>query len=158
RWSRLMSRRLLVTRLAFCVLVIVPGTPGLGRAQFAAGAVPKGAKIAVEFDKTEFFVGENILRHFVIETKGPEALSINGGGDYRGASRSLRFHVTLTDEKGTPVAAPDPSHFCMGGISHSPGGAPGKKHYQSLQLLRYARLEKPGVYKVQASHDLGWTP
>lgn len=130
----------------------------LAHAQTEVAEVPKGAKITIEFDKAEFFLGENILLHFVIENTDAEAFSINLGGDYRGASRSLRFHVTLTDEKGVEVADPDPSSFCMGGLSHSPSIAPGQKHYESLQLLRYARLEKPGVYKVRASHDLGWTP
>src|SRR5262249_40146930 len=34
---------------------------------------------------------------------------------------------------------------------------PGKKHSETVSLLRYLRFQNPGTYKIRVSHDLGWT-
>src|SRR5262249_51522013 len=47
--------------------------------------------------------------------------------------------------------------FCMGGLGHAPRVEPGQKRYESIPLLRYRRIDQPGVYKIQVSHDLGWS-
>jgi hypothetical protein len=119
--------------------------------------VPAQARVSVELDQKEFFLGENLLLHFCIENVGTEPFSISLGGDYRGASRSLRFQVQALDAQGKPCDDPDPTGFCMGGLGHSPTVQPGKKHYESIPLLRYRRIEKPGVYTIRVSHDLGWS-
>jgi hypothetical protein len=118
--------------------------------------VPENAKVYLELGKKEYLLGENIFVHFCVENTGTEDIHINVGGDYRGASRHLRFSVTATDADGKAVADPDPSGFCMGGLSSSPAIKPGGKHYESLPLLRYCRFEKAGTYKLLVSHDLGW--
>jgi hypothetical protein len=131
----------------------------LGAARTAGGEdtpVPAHARVSVELDKKEYFLGENVLLHFCVENTGKGPFQINLGGDYRGASRHLRFKVQALDAAGKPCDDPDPSGFCMGGISHSPTVEPGQKRYESIPLLRYRRVERPGVYKVQVSHDLGW--
>jgi hypothetical protein len=119
-------------------------------------AVPADAKVSVLLDKKEYFLGENILVHFVVENAGKGLFSITMGGDYRGASRALSFHVTATDAEGKQAADPDPSGHSLGGIRYSPELKPGQKHYASLQLRRYRRLERPGVYTIRVAHNLGW--
>lgn len=120
-------------------------------------AVPPGARVSLHLDKERYFLGENVLVHFCVENAGTEAFGIDLGGDYRCASRHLRFSVTATDAQGKKVPDPDPSGYCLGGKGYCPTIPPGARHYESLPLLRYCRIEKPGVYKLRASHDLGWT-
>ena len=119
--------------------------------------VPEDAKIALRFNKQQYFLGENVAAEFCVENTGRGIFYIDLGGDYRGASRSLRFHVKATDDKGMEVADPDPSPFCMGGLSATSKLEPGTKHCETIPLLRYCRFERPGVYRVRVSHDLGWT-
>jgi hypothetical protein len=126
-------------------------------AQDKADPVPEHVRLSLVFDKEQHFLGENILVHLCIENVGKEAFLIHRGGDYRGASRHLRYHVSATDEKGNAAADPDPSGFCMGGLSSWREVAPGTKQFDSLPLMRYCRFEKPGLYKIRVSHDLGWT-
>ena len=68
----------------------------------------------------------------------------------------MRFKVTATDADGNEMPDPDPNPFCMGGIGCSPKLKPGESWYQSLQLWRYRRIEKPGKYTIRAKHDFGW--
>ncbi len=92
--------------------------------------VPAGARVSIELDKNEYFLGENVLLHFCIENSGKEPFQIDLGGDYRGASRHLRFNVKALDAAGKLCDDPDPSGFCMGGLSHSPTVEPGQKRYR----------------------------
>lgn len=118
--------------------------------------VPENARVRLVLDKEQFFLGENILAHFYVENAAGEAFEISVGGDYRGASRSLRYVVTATDKQGNTVADPDPSGFCMGGLGWSPRVEPGKPFCRSLPLMRYCRFEQPGTYTIRVKHDLGW--
>jgi hypothetical protein len=120
--------------------------------------VPAHARVGLLLDKKQYFLGENILVHFFVENTGHEAFSINLGGDYRFASRHLRFSVTATDAQGREVPDPDPSGFCMGGLSGDHEVKPGTKHIESLPLLRYCRFEKAGIYRLRVAHDFGWRP
>ncbi|HKB40931.1 MAG TPA: HEAT repeat domain-containing protein, partial [Gemmataceae bacterium] len=79
------------------------------------------------------------------------------GGDYRGATRQLRFSVVATDERGREVADPDPHQMCLGGLVGPREIKPGQKHYESLALLRYRRFDRPGTYRLSVSHDFGWS-
>ncbi len=119
--------------------------------------VPDGARVTLVLDKPQWFLGENILVHFCLENIGGKPFHFSYGGDYRGASRSLRFKVTATGPDGKPVADPNPSDFCMGGLGSEPELAPGHKFYFSLPLIRYCRLDQPGRYTLRVKHDLGWT-
>jgi hypothetical protein len=119
--------------------------------------VPEHAKVAIELDRKEYFLGENVLLHFCIKNTGTKPFSIELGGDYRFASRSLRFKVAAFDAAGKLCEDPDPSGFSMGGLVSRPVVEPGAMHYESIPLLRYRRIEHPGVYKIQVAHGLGWT-
>jgi hypothetical protein len=119
--------------------------------------VPAHARVSVELDRKEYFLGENVLLHFCIENTGKGPFQINLGGDYRGASRHLRFKVKASNAAGKLCDDPDPTGFCMGGLSHSPAVQPGTKRYESIPLLRYRRIVDPGVYTIEVSHDLGWS-
>src|SRR4051794_34729244 len=67
---------------------------------------PAGAEIALETDRTEYWIGENVLVHFVVKNTGAEPFAISTGGDYRGAPRHLRFQVTAVDEQGREAEDP----------------------------------------------------
>lgn len=119
-------------------------------------AFHEGARVTLLFDKEEYFLGENILVHYCLENTNETPFWIEMGGDYRDASRSLRFKVTATDENDKPVDDPDPSEFCLGGLGSSSEVKPGYKHSSYLPLTRYRRFEKPGIYTIRVVHDLGW--
>jgi len=118
--------------------------------------VPEGARVILELDKEAYFLGENLLVHYVLENTGDAPFKISMGSDYRGASRALRFKVSATGADGKTVPDPDPSGFCMGGMGWTPTVKPGEKYIASLALTRYCRFEKPGVYTLRVRHDLGW--
>ena len=121
------------------------------------GPVPEGARVTLEMDKPQYFLGENILVHFRLENVGDKPFSYSYGGDYRGGSRSLRFKATATGPDGKPVADPDPSGFNLGGLGGTSELKPGGRVYWSLPLIRYCRLDAPGRYTLRAHHDFGWT-
>ena len=83
-------------------------------------------------------------------------IKIKVGGDYRGASRSLRFKLTARDASGAEMPDPDPEKFNFGGMGYAPEIAPSDKWCQSLALMHYARIDAPGTYALTATHDLGW--
>jgi len=126
--------------------------------QWGAKDLPfaEGAKLTLALTKKEYFLGENILLHYCLQNNGKEPFKIDMGGDYRAATRSLRFVVRVLDAKGEKVADPDTSNFNMGGLSFQPEIKPGDTYFESLPLARYCRFEKPGVYNVKVTHDLGW--
>ncbi|HRI54526.1 MAG TPA: HEAT repeat domain-containing protein, partial [Pseudomonadota bacterium] len=118
--------------------------------------VPAGARVRLEAGRSEFFLGENVLVHFILENVGSQPFEMAFGGDYRGASRALRFKVTATDEAGRIAEDPDPSPLNFGGLGGTRTLKPGERFVQSLPLMRYAQLERPGRYKIVATHDFGW--
>jgi hypothetical protein len=119
--------------------------------------VPAGAKVTLELTQTEYMLGEPIDVKFVVENVGKGIFPIEHGGDYRGASRHLRFHVAAYDEQGKLVEDPDPSGFCMGGMGGGHSLTPGGKQSFDVPVLAYRAFEKPGVYRLEISHDLGWS-
>ena len=120
------------------------------------GTVPAGARLSLELDKRAYFLGENVLVHLVVENVGLTPFSIEMGGDYRGASRHLRFSVSASDGSGRAVPDPNPSQPCLGGLGYSKHLKPGEKYYESLPLLRYRRFDRPGIYRLRVAHDFGW--
>jgi len=125
-------------------------------AHFADQSVPKGAKVTLKTDRTEYFLGENVLVHFILENTSDKPFKACFGGDNRGASRSLRFIVTATDESGNVAEDPDPSKMCFGGMMSGGEVKPGENYTKSLELMRYCRIVKPGRYTIRATHDFGW--
>jgi len=122
----------------------------------AKNPVPEGAKITIECDRHEYFLGENVLLHFILENTGDKPFEADFGGDYRGATRHLRFKVTATDESGRMAEDPDTSGFCGGGFGGARKLNPGEKFIQSLPLMRYRRILQPGRYAIHMTHDYGW--
>lgn len=122
----------------------------------ATQPVPEGAKVTLELDRPDYFLGENVLVHFVLQNTGDKPFEASWGGDYRGASRHLRFKVTATDEAGQAAEDPDPAHNCWGGLGGPRTLKPGENFTTSLPLMRYCDIVKPGVYTIRATHDFGW--
>lgn len=136
---------------------VLPACP----AQFSfqpppTGSVPEGARVTLESDRTNYFLGENILIHFILENTSQEPFSASFGGDYRGSSRALRFLVSAVDESGHEAEDPDPHPICFGGLMGSQTLKPGQKYLQSLALMRYRKLLHPGRYSISIAHDFGW--
>ena len=133
----------------------------LAIASTSAGAgekrpIPSGAKLSLHFEKDVHFLGENVLVHLCVENTAPMPFTIDLGGDYRGSPRHLRFKVLAIDEQGKDVPDPDPNPMCMGGLGYSKEIKQDEKHFETFQLLRYRRFEKPGTYRLRVTHDFGW--
>jgi hypothetical protein len=118
--------------------------------------VPDGAKVTLATDRPEYFLGENVLLHFILENGGTKPLEADFGGDYRGASRHIRFQVTATDEQGRLAEDPNPNPSCFGGMGGPRVLGPGERFVESLPLMRYRRILKPGRYTITVKHDFGW--
>jgi hypothetical protein len=113
-------------------------------------------RVVVSIDKPTFFLGENVLIHYCLENTSVAPFQVSYGGDSRGASRSQRFKMALTDDQGIAVADPDPTNYHEGGLGGTLTIAPQGQWCQSLPLMRYARIERPGSYTIRVVHDLGW--
>ena len=121
---------------------------------------PDTLKLSLRADRTEFFLGENILLHYCIENQGQGVPELSTGGDYRGGTRADRFKVSVIDGAGREMPDPHPRQGYQGGMM-SPGGfdpKPGQTWFEDVFLLRYRSIEKPGDYTVTVFHDLGWGP
>lgn len=139
------------------IAACVGASAGHAAAQQSITPPPPGrARVVLSTDRPRFFLGENVLVHYCIENTSSTPFQIRHGGDYRGGSRSQRFKMTLTDERGAAVADPDPSGYHEGGSGAAPTIAPQGHWCQSVQLMRYARVDLPGVYTIRVVHDLGW--
>ena len=49
--------------------------------------MPVGARVTLEVDRPEYFLGENVLVHFILENTGSQPFEADFGGDYRGTTR-----------------------------------------------------------------------
>jgi hypothetical protein len=135
---------------------VVTAEQSTGKYQKQPAEVPADARVSIILPRKVYFLGESITAQFCVENVGKGLIQISTGGDYRFASRHLRFHVTAADDQGTQVVDPDPSQFCMGGLGSEGPHYPGKKECMEVPLLAYCRFDKPGTYTVRISHDLGW--
>lgn len=131
-------------------------TPPSASARGAVTPAATDAHVELSVRKSSHFLGENVLVDFCFVNGTDAPVKIDVGGDYRGSSRSLRFKLDARDSHGTVMPDPDPEKFNMGGLGYSPEIAPSEKWCQSLQLMRYARIDAPGTYAITATHDLGW--
>lgn len=124
----------------------------------SSAKVPANYKLRATFDKPKYYTGENATVTFSVENTGKEPITIETGGDYRGTVRSTRFHVRAVAADG--VAAPDPhpdaAKYCMGGLGGPRTLNCNERAEFALSLPLYARIDRPGRYKVTVSHDLGW--
>ena len=116
----------------------------------------EGARVTLQSDRSSYFLGENVLLHFCVENLGNDPISVDMGGDYRGAPRSLRFKVKAFDDQGRLLEDPHPDPLCFGGLGGKTEIKPGKAFVASLALAHYRRIPKAGRYHIVVSHDLGW--
>lgn len=118
--------------------------------------MPDGIKISLVNDKTNFFLGENILLFYRIENTGSKPFNISVGGDYRGSSRADRFKVTAISATGKQVADPTPVTMNFGGIMPNSEIKLGDVWFENVYVLKYCRFEEPGTYTIHVFHDLGF--
>jgi hypothetical protein len=119
--------------------------------------LPIGFKVSLVGDRTNYFLGENILLYYRIENAGLSPFEISVGGDYRGSTRADRFKVSAVSADGTLVADPTPLMLNFGG-GLSPLGEikPGGEWFENVYVSEYCRFDSPGTYTVRAFHDLGF--
>lgn len=154
-----MKTKIVVTAvmIALGLSLRVVARPQSDWAMSGTNPVPEGATVRVVFDKEQFLLGEDVIVHFVLENTGTTPFSYSTGGDYRGASRALRFIVTATDEAGVQAEDPDPERMCFGGLCGPAELKPGEKKEFNLALMRYCDIAKPGRYTIRVTHDFGWS-
>ena len=107
-------------------------------------------RVTIEAEKKQYFIGEEIYINHVLENVGKVSFEYNKGGDYRGATRHLSYHIEAVHEDGTEMPDPDPNQMCFGGLSSTMKLAPGQKDTERLDLLAYRRLDRPGKYRISA--------
>jgi WD domain, G-beta repeat len=118
--------------------------------------VPVGAKVTLKTSKARYIFGEEIFVDFELNNVGRRPFRFETGGDYRGAPRHMRFHVEAIHADGEAMPDPHCPPIYFGGLSWGGEVVPGAKHTERLDLLAYRRLERPGRYRIRASHDFGW--
>src|SRR5512138_2608720 len=135
-------------RAVVLTVIVLAGSIAHG----APAVKPGPARVELAVRKPTHFLGENVLVDYCVVNTGTAPITIEVGGDYRGSSRSLRFKLAVTDGKGVAQPDPDPVPMNFGGLGYSPAIQPGKKWCQTLQLMRYARIDAPGTYTITATH------
>jgi len=119
--------------------------------------LPVGFKVSLVGDRTNYFLGENILLHYHVENVGATTFKISTGGDYRGSTRADRFKITAVSADGKLVADPTPLMRNFGGGMSSGGDiAPGGEWFENVYISEYCRFDSPGRYTVRVFHDLGF--
>jgi len=107
-------------------------------------------------DKKSYVIGEAIKVHFVLKNNGTDELHFEEGGDYRGASRHLRWWFTAESADGHKAVDPKPDQTCFGGMGMSdPRLKPGETYEKDLPLLAYLKFPAPGTYTVKGYQSLG---
>ena len=120
-------------------------------------ATPDWLSLSYTPDKKSYFIGEPITVTFVMTNNGKDAFSFEEGGDYRGATRHLRYAFTAETAGGVKALDPTPRQDCMGGMGMlNPLVEPGRSYTKSLPLLAYLSFPAPGKYVVKAYQGLGF--
>jgi len=107
-------------------------------------------------DKKTYFIGEPIKLKFKIRNHGTDDFIFERGGDYRGATRHLRFYFTSVNEEDVEAIDPKPNQTCMGGLGGPITLKPGKGHEIELPLSAYLCFPAPGTYTIKGYQDLGF--
>jgi len=119
--------------------------------------VPEWISLMYVPDKKTYFIGEAITVHFTLKNNGADEFHFEEGGDYRGASRHLRWIFTAKSEHGNEAVDPRPSQPCFGGLGMAdPHLKPGKSYEKDLPLLAYLRFLEPGRYQVKCYQSMGF--
>ena len=102
--------------------------------------------ITLHARKASYFLGENILLDYKIAYKGD--------GDL-GAGFNSNCRVIATDTADRRVAESGIPWHCNGGsgigISRNEPGT------YTVPLMRHCNFDKPGTYRIQVVHSLGWS-
>lgn len=103
-------------------------------------------------------IGEEIQASLVVENRGTSPCSITTGGDYRSTGYPQRVKVRVQDENGNDLPGLPGETYGGGGggLIGSHTIPPGKSEAIDFPLECYVSFRKPGVYRITASHDLGW--
>lgn len=117
--------------------------------------VPEWISLTYVPDKKTYFIGEAIKVHFTLKNNGTDEFHFEEGGDYRGASRHLRWIFTAKNQQGDEAVDPKPSQPCFGGLGMAdPHLKPGKSYEKDLPLLAYLRFIEPGRYQVRCYQSM----
>jgi hypothetical protein len=68
-------------------------------------------RVTIEAEKKQYFIGEEIYINNVLENIGKVSFEYHKGGDYRGATRHLGYHIEAVHEDGTEMPDPDPNQM-----------------------------------------------
>jgi hypothetical protein len=146
--------------VALFLAIAAPAAAGGGEADtgWPSLAYHEGARVTLLLDKKEYFLGENILLHYCVENTSKTPFQIKSGMDMNSVTgRQISFEVIAKGEDGKVVEDPCHVEWVAGmGMGSFPVLKPGEKHYESIQLIRFCRFEKPGVYTIRVVHNLGW--
>lgn len=108
-------------------------------------------------DKKVYSIGEPISVHFALKNNGTDEFHFEEGGDYRGASRHLRYLFTAESDQGVKATDPKPNQMCLGGLGQmNPHVKPGGVYAVDLPLLAYLKFAEPGKYVVKCYQAMGF--
>ncbi len=111
---------------------------------------PNGAKISLRLPDT-VVIGQEIPAILLIENTGTSAFNITIGWDRQS------MEVRVYDESQTKLPElPPETHRGSSGFISTKTIQPGKSELIEFPLEYYVSFRKAGVYRVTASHDLGW--
>jgi len=130
-----------------------------GRLFRVAESLDAPAWVALSYvpDKARCFLGEAVTVHFTLKNNGTDEFHFEEGGDYRGASRHLRFAFAAENQKGDKAVDPLPNQPCFGGLGMSdPHVKPGGVYEKKLPLLAYLKFPAPGTYRVRCYQAMGF--
>lgn len=108
-------------------------------------------------DKKVYSIGEPISVHFALKNNGADEFHFQEGGDYRGASRHLRYLFTAESDQGVKATDPKPNQMCLGGLGRvNPHVEPGGVYAVDIPLLAYLKFAGPGKYVVKCYQAMGF--
>lgn len=152
---RIPTKLVLVLMGAICI-----ADPLGARSAFAIEQVPKGktyqkfvpgTKITLKPRKAKYFLGENILLDYQISYEGEGALfvwTVTGLG-------TDDCRVIVTDQENNEAPPSSRVFYATG-----QGGGPvrgGDSTTYTIPLVHYCQLERPGIYRIRAAHNLRWS-
>ena len=117
---------------------------------------PPWIEVTVTPDKTRAVMGEPVMVTVRVRNNGKDSYPATFGGDYRGASRALRFFCLAKRTDGAVGWDPEPLQNCMGGIAEFGPLEPGNERKRDIVLGAYVRCPGPGTYRITVCHALGF--